>query len=185
MIDNDGVSRVLAEGLKDLPTGASKRVKLAAKAKTYETIDGAALLPFAVTMLDVYQAGVDFLEFAEMLGAPGPVRDPEVLIALRAGHAAACLAAHHRGETANRSSAYSAEEGLLEGNGLRGYIDRSPEDRVLDDLIPPVAHAGATVADMYTLAVMWRYGGSEAFPIQRILRDWDRNKQYLRTLRGF
>ena len=86
---------------------------------------------------------------------------------------------------AARTAGWTVREPLMQGKALRHHIDRSAEEREMDEFMPVSGHLAAFASDMVLLGTMWRFGGSSAWPIGRITTEWDRNAEAVRALPGY
>lgn len=106
----------------------------------------------------------------------------------RGAYATSCFAAARDDvppPVEERVSGWTVKQPLMDGFALRHYIDRSAEERQLDEFMPVSGHLDGFVSDMTILSTMWLFGGSEEWPIPRIKDEWSRNAAAIRELPGY
>lgn len=106
----------------------------------------------------------------------------------RGAYATSCFAAARDGipqPVEDRVSGWTVKQPLMDGFALRHYVDRSAEERQLDDFMPVSGHLAGYVSDMTILSTMWLFGGSKDWPTPCIEYEWIRNAAAIRQLPGY
>lgn len=103
----------------------------------------------------------------------------------REAYATSCFAAVRNGDAPpveDRTSGWTVKQPLMDGLALRHHIDRSAEERQMDEFMPVSGHLDGFVSDIAILSTMWLFGGSDDWPLSRIEAGWDRNATAIRNL---
>lgn len=171
-----------------LPKGASSELKRAASIRSYASDKGSSGLVVGCVVLAVYAEFDRLRALAEVLGSPDDQFDHLQLVDQRSAFATALYPNLVRGIDDPASallSKWSVKTSLMQGLGLRGYVDRSDDERDMDEFMPVSGHVGMYAADLSILSTMWVFGGSAEWPRDRIEQEWDRNAEAVRALPGF
>jgi hypothetical protein len=140
-------------------------------------------------MLAAHDCSERLTDLAELLHVPDETAPRHALLRQRGAYAVG----RHRSAAARGvhapidawSASWSAGEPLRNGEALRHHLDRSDEERELDEFTPPRAHVAALAVDLVTLSMMWLFGGSPPWPLARIDTEWERVRSTILTYPGY
>jgi len=158
------------------------------KIRSFGTDPGGAALLRGSALLAIYGDKSRNMLLARSLHVPDSTLPHIQRTRQRAAYATAFYASY-RGSVvpsvAQRTFGWTVKSPLLEGKALRHHIDRSPEEREMDEFMPVSGHLDLYSVDLAILSTMWLFGGSEAWPILRIEDEWERNASAIRELPGY
>lgn len=163
-------------------------LKKIAKSRSFNNDSAGSGLIRASVLLAVFGDADRNALLAEALRTPDPSLSHTQGTRQRGAYATACLASSRTGSTPSieeRTRGWTVKPPLMEGLALRRYLDRSAEERQMDEFMPVSGHLDGYASDMAVLATMWLFGGSDEWPISRIEAEWDRNASAVRELPGY
>lgn len=158
------------------------------RVKSFASDRGGAALIRASALIAVFAGRERSRTLAEALRVPDQDLSHVQRGCQREAYATGCCASA-RGATPppveDRTLGWAVKQPLMDGLGLRHHIDRSPEERQLDEFMPVSGHLDLYASDMTILSTMWLFGGSEEWPVPRIEDEWNRNATAIRNLPGY
>lgn len=163
-------------------------LKRIVKVKSFNSDRGGAALIRASALIAVFAGPERSRTLAEALRLPDQNLSHLQRGCQREAYATGVYASS-RGVTpppvADRTHGWVVKQPLMDGFGLRHHIDRSPEERQMDEFMPVSGHLDLYASDVTILSTMWLFGGSEEWPLPRIEDEWSRNAAAIRELPGY
>lgn len=188
MIDVEVLRTALDPSSMDVPKQVRNAFEKAARVKSFVTVPGGAALIRGSVLIAVYGDAPRVSTAARALRVPDEGVSHTQRTRQRGAYAAVAFAAARDSDppsVAARTAGWTVREPLMQGKALRHHIDRSAEEREMDEFMPVSGHLAAFASDMVILGTMWLFGGSDAWPIGRIAAEWDRNAEAVRALPGY
>jgi len=163
-------------------------LKKTAKLRSFNSDSGGSALIRASALVAVFGDSERSSLIAAALRVPDPTLSHTQKTRQRGAYATSCYAAARDDVpplVEDRTSGWTVKQPLMDGLALRHYIDRSAEERQMDEFMPVSGHLDGFVSDIAILSTMWLFGGSDGWPISRIEAEWHRNATAIRDLPGY
>lgn len=188
MIDVATFREAIDPSLLRVPKPVAAELKKTAKLKSFNSDRGGSALIRASALLAVFGDAERNSRVAAALRVPDLTLSHTQKTRQRGAYATSCFAAARDDvppPVEDRTSGWTVKQPLMDGLALRHYIDRSAEERQMDEFMPVSGHLDGFVSDIAILSTMWLFGGSDDWPISRIEAEWDRNAAAIRDLPGY
>lgn len=171
-----------------VPRAVVAELQKAARLRSFNDNRGGSALIRAAALIAVFGKPDRSSLLAAALRIPDLTLSHTQRTRQRGAYATSCFAAARDGvprPVGDRVSGWTVKQPLMDGFALRHYIDRSAEERQLDEFMPVSGHLDGFVSDITILSTMWLFGGSHEWPIPRIEAEWNRNATAIRDLPGY
>jgi hypothetical protein len=188
LINETRLREALDPGGLHYPKAALPMINKARTPPRYDSVKATDWLPIASALTAIYGTVEKSAAIEDAFGGDNSGWPLELGLNLKYTYCnAAVRVARAAGirPSAELQRGWSVSPGLLEGRGIRHYLDRSDDERELDVLVPTNVHAGALATNLSGLSAMWVFGGSDSWPLDRIEHEWDRVAAAIRSLPGY
>lgn len=188
MIDVVTFKNAIDPSLLHVAEPVAAELQKTAELRSFDSDRGGSALIRASALVAVFGDGERSSLIAAALRAPDLTLSHTQRNRQRGAYATSCFAAARDGvplPVEHRVSGWTVKRPLMDGFALRHYIDRSEEERQMDEFMPVSGHLDGFVSDITILSTMWLFGGSDDWPIPRIEAEWDRNATAIRDIPGY